>query len=68
MFTWYKCPVPEAGIFKFYFIEVVDLQCYVDFFFLYSKVTQLYVYIHIYVFFTIVVCRRILNIVPCAIQ
>ena len=35
---------------------------------LYSKVTQLYTYILLFIFFSIMVYHRILIIVPCAIQ
>ena len=51
------------------------MLCY---FLLYSKVTQLYVYIFVcvcvymyisfFVFFSITVCHRILNLVPCAVH
>ena len=52
----------------FFFIElqltysVVPISCK------HSKATQLYTYILFYVFFSIVVYYRILNIVPCATQ
>ena len=35
---------------------------------MYSKVIQLYTYIFIFIFFSIMVYYRILNIVPCAMK
>ena len=35
---------------------------------IYSKVTQLYTYIHSFIFSSFMVYHRILNIVPCAIH
>ena len=37
-------------------------------FLLYSKVTQLYIYIFFFIFFSMMVHHRILNMVPCALQ
>ena len=41
------------------------MLCY---FLVYSKVIQLWTYIFFFIFFSIMVYYRILNIVPCAIQ
>ena len=41
------------------------MLCY---FLLYSKVIQLYIYAFFFIFFSIMVYHRILNIVPCALQ
>ena len=37
-------------------------------FLLYIKVTQLHMYIFFFIFLFIMVCHRLLNIVPCALQ
>ena len=37
-------------------------------FLFYSKVTQLYINLHFFIFFSIIVYPRILTVVPCAIQ
>ena len=40
------------------------MLCY---FLLYSKVTQLYIHVRIFIFFSIMTCHKILIIIPCAI-
>ena len=53
----------SSFVFNFTDVYIVDLQCCISFL-LYSKVTQL----HVYIFFPTAVYHRIMNTVSCAIQ
>ena len=54
------------GLFVFYFIKV-QLIYYVVLLMI-SSMTPLYMYKYIFIFFSIIVCHRILYVVPCAIR
>ena len=64
-------PLPTLLFFKFYW-SMVDLQHRVNFFCTAKWLSYTYLCVCIYkffsIFFSIIVCHRILNVVPCAVQ
>ena len=55
-------------VFLLFYWSIVDLQCCINFWCTAEWFSCSYIYIFFLVFFSIVVCQRVLNIVPCAIQ
>ena len=58
---------PTSVFFKYIFLKYSWFTM-LYWFLLYSKVIQLYMYIFLFIFFSIIVYYKILNIVPCALQ
>ena len=63
---WAMCPFSFL-LPSFFFLSMLIIHCGIKLL-LYSKVTQLHIYIFFFMFFSDMVYHRILNIVPCAIQ